>query len=122
MCIRDRIDTVAATMSVKTYSPVLNSYKTDVKNQFSFSGISFVSPSISVPNSSFETPQTANYVYNPPGGSWSFAGPSGLSSNKTAFTIGNPNAPVGTQVAFIQGTATVAQALSGFIVGTTYKV
>jgi regulation of enolase protein 1 (concanavalin A-like superfamily) len=116
------IDTVAATMSVKTYSPVLNSYKTDVKNQFTFSGINFVSAGITVPNFSFETPTTANYVYNPPGGSWSFAGPSGLSSNKTAFTIGNPNAPVGTQVAFVQGTSTVAQALSGFVPGTTYKV
>ncbi|HEY0548874.1 MAG TPA: DUF1349 domain-containing protein, partial [Verrucomicrobiae bacterium] len=109
-------------MDVKTYSPVLNSFKTDVKNQFSFSGISFVSAGITVPNLSFETPQTASYVYNPPGASWSFAGPSGVSSNKTAFTVGNPNAPVGTQVAFIQGTATVAQALSGFVVGATYKV
>ncbi len=116
------IDTVAATMSVKTYSPVLNSYKTDAKNQFSFSGISFVSASINVPNLSFETPQTANYVYNPGGASWSFAGPSGLSSNKTAFTIGNPPAPLGTQVAFIQGTATVAQAIGGFVPGMTYKV
>lgn len=116
------IDTVAATMSVKTFSPVLNSYKTDAKNQFSFSGIDFVSPGVNIPNSSFETPVTSTYVYNPSGASWLFVGPCGVSANNTAFTRGNPPAPSGAQVAFIQGTATVSQAVSGLVPGATYKV
>jgi regulation of enolase protein 1 (concanavalin A-like superfamily) len=116
------IDTVAATMSVKTYSPVLNSYKTDVKNQFTFSGINFVSAGITVPNFSFEIPVTSTFIYNPSGGSWTFSGNSGVSANNSGFTQRNPQAPVGVQVAFLQRTCSVSQVIGGFVPGTTYKV
>ncbi|MCD6049166.1 MAG: metallophosphoesterase, partial [Verrucomicrobia bacterium] len=80
------------------------------------------SSAITVPNLGFETPATASYVYNPAGASWAFTGNSGISSNNTAFTSGNPNAPQGTQVAFLQRTSSVSQALSGFIPNTAYTV
>jgi hypothetical protein len=116
------IDTVAVTMSVKTYSPVLNSYKTDSQNQFSFSGISFVSASVNAGNSSFETPATSTYVYNPSGASWTFTGTCGVSANGSGFTVGNPPAPAGAQVAFLQRTGSISQTIGGFVPGTTYKV
>jgi hypothetical protein len=116
------IDTVAATMAVRTYSPSLNSYKTDAKNQFTFSGINFVSPGVNIANSSFETPATSTFVYNPSGGSWSFGGNSGISANNSGFTQRNPPAPAGAQVAFLQRTSSISQAVSGFVPGMTYKV
>ncbi len=116
------IDTTANTISVKTYSPYLNQYKTDDQNQFSFTGISFVSPGISVPNFSFEAPVTSTYIYNPSGGSWTFGGNAGVSANNSGFTSKNPPAPQGAQVAFVQRTGTISQGLGGFVPGTTYKV
>jgi len=56
-----------------------------------------------IANSSFETPSigASNYSYNPSGGSWAFAGNSGIQSNGSAW--GAANAPDGTQTAFLQG-------------------
>ena len=81
-----------------------------------------LSASISVPNFGFEAPVTSTFVYNPSGGSWTFSGNSGISANGSGFTSGNPNAPQGTQVAFLQSTCSVSQALSGFVPGATYRV
>lgn len=47
----------------------------------------------------------------------SFSG-SGIDANGGAFTGGNPNAPEGTQVAFIQGTGTIRQILPGWEAGS----
>lgn len=116
------VDTTAGTMSVRTYSPWLNQYKTDAKNQFSFTGISWVSPSINIANSSFEAPTTSTFVYNPSGASWTFSGNSGVSANNSAFTQRNPPAPAGSQVAFLQRTSSLSQVIGGFVPGTTYKV
>jgi 1-phosphatidylinositol phosphodiesterase len=84
--------------------------------------IAIVLPTIS--NCGFETPSVPNFQYNPSGGSWTFSGSSGNGSgivaNGSAFA--NPNAPEGTQAAFIQKYGTISQALSGFIPGTTYTV
>ena len=77
---------------------------------------------ISVPNFGFETPVTSTFVYNPSGGSWTFSGHSGISANNSGFTSGNPNAPQGVQVAFLQTTCSVSQVVSGFTVGTVYRV
>ena len=64
----------------------------------------------------FEIPSlgsgTSAYQYDPTGSSWSFSGQAGLSGNGSNFTSGNPNAPQGGQVAFIQGTGTISQAVS----------
>ncbi|MES2657608.1 MAG: DUF642 domain-containing protein [Verrucomicrobiota bacterium] len=88
--------------------------------------ISAATPTI--PNLSFETPNIGtgggSYQYNPSGGSWTFNGApgngSGLAGNGSGFN--NPNAPDGTQTAFVQNLGTVTQTLSGFTPGRTYTV
>jgi len=54
---------------------------------------------------SFESPQLSSspgYLYRPSSSPWSFSGQSGLSRNWTVFTGGNPIAPSGDQVLFLQ--------------------
>jgi fibronectin type 3 domain-containing protein len=68
---------------------------------------------------------TAAYAYNPSGSAWTFApasgsNGSGVAGNGSAFTSLNPNAPQGTQVAFLQGTATITQTLT--VAGGTYAL
>ncbi len=63
------------------------------------------------------------YAYNPTGSPWTFsnlsyANGSGLAGNNSAFTWGNPNAPVGTQVAFVQGTGTITQTVNNWSAGS----
>jgi len=61
------------------------------------------------------------YAYDPSGSPWSFSGSSpsgsGVAGNGSAFTSGNPNAPQGTQVAFLQETGTISQSVD-FTAGT----
>jgi hypothetical protein len=80
---------------------------------------------IDVPNSTFEAPYLGSggtaYQYNPKGGSWAFGG-GGLSGNGSAFTSGNPPAPQGQQVAFLQQGGSFSQVLSGFSPGQNYTV
>ena len=47
----------------------------------------------------------------PNGSPWQFSGKAGVSSNGSAFTGGNPNAPDGTQVAFIKNTGSMSQSV-----------
>ncbi|MDB6080044.1 MAG: hypothetical protein JWO82_3791, partial [Akkermansiaceae bacterium] len=90
------------------------------------SGQTSVLPLVTIANSSFETPAlTAGaFQYSPTGGTWTFTGASpsgsGLVSNGSGFS--NPNAPVGTQAAFVQEFGTLSQALTGLNIGTTYTV
>ncbi|HEY9509543.1 MAG TPA: DUF642 domain-containing protein, partial [Verrucomicrobiae bacterium] len=80
----------------------------------------------SVAGYGFETPSigSGNHQYNPSGGFWTFNGASGNGSgivaNGSAFS--NPNAPEGTQAAFVQSYGTVSQTLSGFTPGTSYTI
>jgi hypothetical protein len=62
---------------------------------------------------SFETPELAAGAYQiaPSGASWQFTGDGGVSSNGSAFTTGNANAPDGTQVAFLKNNATMSQSV-----------
>ena len=84
--------------------------------------------SVTVPNSSFESPivGAGKHKYNPAGGSWTFSGDganptgSGLCGNGSPF--GNPDAPQGGQAAFLQGTGTFSQTISGLIPGTNYTI
>ncbi len=48
---------------------------------------------------------------------WNFGSGSGISGNDSAFTEGNPNAPEGSQVAFLQKTSSFSQTISGFAAG-----
>jgi RHS repeat-associated protein len=69
---------------------------------------------VQVTNGGFETPSVQNYQIAPTGSSWSYSGSSGIAANGGTMTSGNPPAPEGNQVAFIQNdgslwkTATVA--------------
>ncbi len=80
-----------------------------------------------VPNFGFETPSVGAYQYNPSGASWTFtsqsgANGSGIAANDSAFTSANPNAPQGVQVAFLQGTGAISQAIQGLVSGMNYTV
>ena len=44
-----------------------------------------------------------SYIYGPTGSAWTFAGDAGVTANGSGFTCGNPAAPEGAQVAFLQG-------------------
>lgn len=76
----------------------------------------------SVGNAGFEAPVVGSgssaYVYNPAGASWTFSGGAGVSGNGSGFTAGNPNAPEGSQVGFVQATGTISQAIDGFSDGS----
>jgi fibronectin type 3 domain-containing protein len=81
-----------------------------------------------VSNFGFEIPSIGSgntaYAYNPTGGVWTFSGAagngSGIVGNGSAFS--SPNAPQGTQAAFIQEFGSIAQTISGFIPGTNYTI
>ncbi len=67
----------------------------------------------------FEAPVLAKgaFQYDPPIGTpptatpWSFTGSSGISSNNSGFTSGNPPAPQGNQVAFLQQYGSISQSV-----------
>ena len=65
-------------------------------------------------NAGFELPdEGSGYIYNPTGAGWTFSGDvgngSGVSGNDSAFTSGNPHAPAGVQVGFLQANGTISQ-------------
>jgi hypothetical protein len=64
----------------------------------------------------FEAPNlgtgSSAYQYDPSGTAWTFAGNAGVAGNGSAFTAGNPAAPEGTQVAFLQGYGSISQAVT----------
>jgi glucose/arabinose dehydrogenase len=79
----------------------------------------FVPPATgNIPGGGFEAPAVGagNFQYNPPvvagGNPWTFSAASGVSGNGSGFTAGNPNAPDGTQVAFLQNAGTITQSVS----------
>jgi hypothetical protein len=49
------------------------------------------------------------YTYAPTGSAWTFSGGAGLTSNGSGFTSGNPAAPGGSQVAFLQAVSIISQ-------------
>jgi len=73
-------------------------------------------------NFGFETPGLGGgYQYNPAGAAWTFLSSSGISGNGSGFTSGNPNAPEGVQVAFLQGAgSSISQTVT--MAGGTYQV
>ena len=70
--------------------------------------------SSTIGNGSFETPALAagTWQFSPAGTSWQFTGSAGISSNQSAFTAGNPNAPDGTQVGLIKDGSSVSQSVT----------
>ena len=77
-----------------------------------------VAPSIGDPG--FEQPAVATgaFEYDPTGSPWVFTGSSGISGNNSGFTSGNPPAPQGVQVAFLQGTGSFTQSVTGWAAGS----
>ena len=70
----------------------------------------------------FETPNVGTgtygaFQYQPSGSPWTFGAGAGVAGNGSGFTDGNPNAPQGTQVAFLQGFGTASQSVT-FAAGT----
>ena len=55
---------------------------------------------------------------DPTGSPWTFSGSAGISGNNSGFTSGNPPAPEGSQVAFLQGTGSFSQSVSGWAAGS----
>ena len=68
----------------------------------------------------FEAPALGlgNWQYGATGSPWSFSGEAGISANNSAFTSGNPLAPEGTQVAFLQQTGSFSQSVYGWDAGS----
>ena len=58
-----------------------------------------------------------SFAYNPTGSTWTFANNAGLSSNGSTFTSGNPSAPEGQQVAFIQLDGKISQSVANWTTG-----
>jgi hypothetical protein len=86
------------------------------------SGVNFVNVQFLnslVPGGGFETPVVGSgptaYPYSPTGSPWTFTSPSipdsgaGVSGNGSGFTDDNPDAPEGSQVAFLQETGSFAR-------------
>ena len=57
-------------------------------------------------------------AYRPAGSPWTFSGTAGISANNSGFTAGNPAAPDGAQVAFLQGTGSFSQTVSNWAAGS----
>lgn len=84
------------------------------------------SPSLII-HPGFESPAIGTYQYGVGGAGWTFSpasgnSGSGISANGSGFTLGNPAAPEGMQVAFLQGTGVVSQTLTGLLPGAEYAV
>jgi hypothetical protein len=116
--------TDGAVVSGTTYYYVVSAQAPGVQSINSFEASA--TPNF-VLNFGFETPTVGTYQYNPPGGSWTFmaqsgANGSGITANNSLFSTGNPNAPQGLQSAFLQGTGSISQAISGFVPGLKYQL
>jgi hypothetical protein len=61
------------------------------------------------------------FAYAPAGTPWSFSGGAGVAGNGSGFTSGNPAAPEGAQVGFLQQTGAFSQAVAGWAAGT-YRI
>jgi hypothetical protein len=79
---------------------------------------------IAVGDNGFELPAQASppdYQYRPTGTPWKFSGPAGVAGDASAFTYGNPFAPEGTQVAFLQDRGAISQGVN-FGPGGTFTI
>ncbi|MFO0957376.1 MAG: RHS repeat-associated core domain-containing protein [Isosphaeraceae bacterium] len=82
-----------------------------------------------VSDGGFESPYAGptgtwtSFVVDPTGTAWTYTGSAGVTANGSGHTAGNPNAPEGTQVAFLQyGTSsTISQTIAGWSAGT-YRI
>jgi len=59
-----------------------------------------------------------HFQYDPTGSPWAFSGSSGISGNNSGFTSGDPPAPQGSQVAFLQETGSFTQTVADWAAGS----
>ncbi len=87
-----------------------------------FSGPFGIGGTQSLGDAGFEAPAlgTGHFQYRPTGTIWTFAGGSGIAANQSGFTAANPNAPEGTQVAFLQTTGSISQSI--LLSGGSYQI
>ena len=76
------------------------------------------SPAIGDPGFEQDVVGAGKFRYDPTGSAWAFSGSSGISGNNSGFTAGNPPAPQGVQVAFIQGAGSFSQNVATWAAGT----
>jgi uncharacterized repeat protein (TIGR01451 family) len=98
------------TASVSAANPDPNS----ANNSATVSGsVVVVPPPSTLQDGGFETPSLgvgpSAYQYDPPASPWVFVGQAGVSGNGSGFTSGNPSAPQGSQVAFLQKAGSFSQ-------------
>jgi len=95
--------------------------------EFELYGGATGSPGPAILNPGFESPPlppAGIQAYPAPAGYsfWSFGGnDAGITGNGSGFTVGNPNAPEGSQVAYLQQSGTISQSLGGFQAGQAYS-
>lgn len=84
---------------------------------------------VTIPNRGFENPALGSgaFGYGVNAAGWRFTASSGgsgsgIAGNGSGFTGSNPNAPEGTQVAFLQRTGVISQRLFGFAPGGIYTL
>ena len=79
-----------------------------------------IMPAPSISDAGFEqvVVGAGQFQYRPTGSPWAFAGSSGISGNNGGFTSGNPAAPEGVQVAFLQNTGSFSQSVSAWAAGS----
>jgi len=91
----------------------------DADNTILLDQITIIQVTTSPTDPGFETPAvgTGAFQYDPSGSGWTFTGTAGLAGNVSGFTVDNANAPQGNQVAFVQYTGSISQAVT-FPLGT----
>ena len=77
-----------------------------------------------IENASFETPTLATtaFAYGPTDSGWTMTGGSGIARNGSGFVTTNPNAPLGSQVLFLQGSNCSAERLVNISTAGTYRI
>ena len=58
------------------------------------------------------------FQYDPTGSPWTFSGQAGISANNSTLTSGNPPAPGGSQVAFLESTGSFSQSTTNWATGS----
>ncbi len=100
------LGTFTATLTVTDNLGATNSITTTITS---------TAPATGLREGGFETPNVGpagnwfSFQYGPLGSAWSFVGGGGIAANVSGFTVSNPSAPEGVQVAFIQGQGSFKQ-------------
>ena len=76
-----------------------------------------IDPATAIKDAGFEIPSVGVGFHDAfrgqaKGSPWTFSGTAGVTGNASGYTAGNPNAPQGTQAAFLQGTGSMSQSIA----------